>query len=144
MVRCFFGYPSTTRCSAARSVQWTNPEGQTGPRKFTCRSTPTAPAELGGAMARSPPTRAKSPHAAEGPRLPNPGNGRSTPYHDARRPQTWWLRHDDRGLSSGNPVLPGSIWVSPEGPRTEGTAGPYPPGAGKLQGRFSYSNTVTQ
>ena len=38
-------------------------------------------------------------------------------------------------LSSGNPVLPGSVWVIPEGPRTEGTAGPYPPGAGKLQGK---------
>ena len=37
--------------------------------------------------------------------------------------------------SSGNPVLPGSVWVIPEGPRTEGTAGPYPPGAGKLQGK---------
>ena len=93
----FFGYPSTTRCSAASSVRWTKPEGQTGPRKFTCRSTPTAPAELGGAMTSSPPTRAKSPHAAEGPRLPNPGNSRSTPYHDGCRPQSWWLRHDDRG-----------------------------------------------
>ena len=48
-------------------------------------------------MTSSPPTRAKSPHAAEGPRLPNPGNSGSTPYHDGCRPQSWWLRHDDRG-----------------------------------------------
>ena len=72
-------------------------------------------------MTSSPPTRAKSPHAAEGPRLPNPGNGRSTPYHDGRRPQSWWQATATEDLSSGNPVLPGSDWVIPEGPRTEGT-----------------------
>ena len=41
-------------------------------------------------------------------------------------------------FSSGNPVLPGSDWIVPEGPRTEGTAGPYPPGAGKLQGKVGF------
>ena len=35
---------------------------------------------------------------------------------------------------SGTPVLPGSVWVTPKGP-ARSTAGPYPPEAGKVQGK---------
>ena len=38
-------------------------------------------------------------------------------------------------LSSCAPVLLGPAWVTPKSPAQRGTAGPYPPGAGKPQGK---------
>ena len=88
-------------------------------------------------MTSSPPTRAKSLHAAEGPRLPNPGNSRSTPYHDGCRPQPWWLRHDNRGLKFRQPSATGLRLGNPRRAPHGGDGRPVPTWSWQTPGQES-------
>ena len=69
------------------------------PQIRSCRS-PSQPQQAGRAVAYSPADQSTATTATRGPRLPHPGNGRSTPYHDGRRPQSRWLRHETEDFSA--------------------------------------------
>ena len=57
----------------------------------------TAPASWEGEVALAADHEPASPLQRD-PRVPNPGNGLPTPYHDGRRPIPGWLHHAGQGL----------------------------------------------
>ena len=114
----------------------TKPEGSRAPQ-IPMQVHPRGPSKLGGQWPARPPTRAR-------PLPPRGVPGCHTQGTAARHPSTLaaGLSRDGyttstEDFSSGNPVLPGSVWVTPKGPARRGTAGPYPPGAGKTPGQES-------
>ena len=123
--------PRGGRATALR----TKPEEQQGATNSHA-SPHHGPSKLGGQWPPRPPTRVLPPPPQEAPEC-------HTQETAARHPTTMAVGLSQGGyttpakdFSSGDPVLPGSHWVTSRGPALRSTAGPYPPEAGTPQGKI--------